>query len=77
VTKGLESQFTGLGKNDAMKSLTEHLWFEVPQRRGYLNITDRVQTGFQFKLADNSWNRILGRVPWRLLVVAGFEGRCR
>src|SRR6266481_8139852 len=25
-----------------MKSLTEHLWFEVPQRRGYLNITDTV-----------------------------------
>ena len=26
-----------------MKSLTEHLWFEVPQRRGYLNITDTVE----------------------------------
>src|ERR1700704_6547124 len=25
-----------------MKSLTEQLWFEVPQRRGYLNITDTV-----------------------------------
>ena len=25
-----------------MKSLTEHLWFEVPQRRGYLNITPAV-----------------------------------
>ena len=25
-----------------MKSLTEHLWFETPQRRGYLNITDTV-----------------------------------
>lgn len=26
-----------------MKSLTEHLWFEVPDRRGYLNITTRVE----------------------------------
>lgn len=26
-----------------MKSLTEHLWFEVPQRRGYLNITSTVE----------------------------------
>ena len=25
-----------------MKSLTQHLWFETPQRRGYLNITDTV-----------------------------------
>ena len=25
-----------------MKSLTEHLWFEVPHRRGYVNITDEV-----------------------------------
>lgn len=27
-----------------MKSLTEHLWFEVPSRRGFLNITGEVQT---------------------------------
>jgi secondary thiamine-phosphate synthase enzyme len=26
-----------------MKSLTEHLWFEVPTRRGFLNITDTVE----------------------------------
>jgi len=26
-----------------MKSLTEHLWFEVPSRRGFVNITDTVQ----------------------------------
>jgi len=26
-----------------MKSLTEHLWFNVPDRRGYLNITDTVE----------------------------------
>ena len=26
-----------------MKSLTEHLWFEVPQRRGFLNITRTVE----------------------------------
>ena len=26
-----------------MKSLTEYLWFEVPDRRGYLNITDTVE----------------------------------
>lgn len=25
-----------------MKSLTEQLWFEVPQRRGFVNITDTV-----------------------------------
>ena len=26
-----------------MKSFTEHLWFEVPQRRGFVNITDQVE----------------------------------
>lgn len=26
-----------------MKSLTEHLWFEVPNRRGFVNITETVQ----------------------------------
>jgi secondary thiamine-phosphate synthase enzyme len=26
-----------------MKHLTEHLWFETPQRRDYLNITDTVE----------------------------------
>ena len=26
-----------------MKSLTEHLWFEVPARRGFLNITPTVE----------------------------------
>lgn len=26
-----------------MKSLTEYLWFELPQRRGFVNITDTVQ----------------------------------
>ena len=26
-----------------MKSLTEHLWFEVPERRGFVNITDTVE----------------------------------
>jgi secondary thiamine-phosphate synthase enzyme len=26
-----------------MKSLTEHLWFEVPARRGFVNITDTVE----------------------------------
>ena len=26
-----------------MKSLTEHLWFEVPDRRGFVNITDTVE----------------------------------
>jgi len=25
-----------------MKSLTKHLWFEVPGRRGFVNITDTV-----------------------------------
>ncbi len=26
-----------------MKSLTEHLWFDVPNRRDYINITDKVE----------------------------------
>jgi thiamine phosphate synthase YjbQ (UPF0047 family) len=26
-----------------MKSLTEHLWFEAPQRRAYINITPTVE----------------------------------
>lgn len=26
-----------------MKSLTEHLWFEVPGRRGFVNITETVE----------------------------------
>ena len=26
-----------------MKSLTEHLWFEVPNRRGFVNITETVE----------------------------------
>ena len=26
-----------------MKSLTEHLWFETPNRRDYINITDTVE----------------------------------
>jgi thiamine phosphate synthase YjbQ (UPF0047 family) len=26
-----------------MKSLTDYLWFEVPDRRGYLNITNTVE----------------------------------
>ena len=29
--------------NGPMKSLTEHLWFEVPERRAYLNITPTVE----------------------------------
>ena len=27
-----------------MKSLTEHLWMEVPDRRGFVNITGTVET---------------------------------
>lgn len=26
-----------------MKTLTEHLWFEVPNRRGFVNITSTVE----------------------------------
>src|SRR6267143_3832464 len=26
-----------------MKSFTQHLWFEVPNRRGFVNITDTVE----------------------------------
>ncbi len=28
--------------SDVMKSLTEHLWFNVQHRRGYVNITDKI-----------------------------------
>jgi secondary thiamine-phosphate synthase enzyme len=39
-------------KKRTVKHLTEHLWFEVPDRRGYLNITETVaqlvrQSGIQ------------------------------
>ena len=27
-----------------MKSLTEHLWFELPSRRGFVNITETVES---------------------------------
>ena len=27
-----------------MKSLTEHLWFEVPDRRGFVNITSTIES---------------------------------
>jgi secondary thiamine-phosphate synthase enzyme len=30
-------------KNCPVKSLTEHLWFEIPSRRGFVNITDTVE----------------------------------
>lgn len=30
-------------RSTSMKSLTEHLWFEVPDRRGFVNITDVVE----------------------------------
>src|SRR5216117_3840960 len=26
-----------------MKSLTEHLWFEIPNRRGFINITPKIE----------------------------------
>ena len=26
-----------------MKALTEHLWFEIPKRRGFVNITDTIE----------------------------------
>src|SRR5579859_3131203 len=34
---------TTLLYTNAMKSLTEHLWFEVPNRRGFVNITPTVE----------------------------------
>ncbi len=33
-----------IGFSDGVKSLTEHLWFEVPNRRGYLNITETIHS---------------------------------
>ena len=32
-----------LWQNNGMKSLTEYLWFEVPNRRGFVNITSNVE----------------------------------
>ena len=32
-----------MGYSWTVKSLTEHLWFEVPNRRGFVNITDTVE----------------------------------
>src|ERR1700730_6728578 len=29
--------------SDELKSLTEHLWFEVPGRRGFINITPKIE----------------------------------
>lgn len=34
--------FSLMWHTNRMKSLTEHLWFEVPGRRGFLNITSTV-----------------------------------
>ncbi len=31
-----------MGHNSFVKSLTEHLWFETPHRRDYINITETV-----------------------------------
>jgi hypothetical protein len=31
------------GINPSVKSLTEHLWFEVPNRRGFVNITSTIE----------------------------------
>jgi len=33
----------GADRPKDMKSLTQHLWFEVPNRRGFVNITDTVE----------------------------------
>jgi thiamine phosphate synthase YjbQ (UPF0047 family) len=41
ATKGLRVAFCAATLS-GMKSLTEHLWFEVPGRRGFVNITDTV-----------------------------------
>lgn len=30
-------------QDEFMKSLTEHLWFEVPTRRAFINITPKVE----------------------------------
>jgi thiamine phosphate synthase YjbQ (UPF0047 family) len=35
-----------------MKSLTEYLWFEVPGRRGFINITDTVESLVQRSRVD-------------------------
>ena len=32
-----------MSDKSGMKSLTEHLWFEVPNRRGFVNITDTLE----------------------------------
>jgi secondary thiamine-phosphate synthase enzyme len=38
----LNSQLSTINFPD-MKSLTEHLWFEVPDRRGFINITPKIE----------------------------------
>jgi secondary thiamine-phosphate synthase enzyme len=30
-------------KAESLKSLTEHIWFEVPNRRGFINITPKIE----------------------------------
>ena len=48
LSPGTPGAIAGLRKPDiqwhkgCMKSLTEHLWFEVPNRRGFVNITETV-----------------------------------
>ena len=36
-------KFERLWHNGFVKSLTEHLWFETPHRRDYINITDKIE----------------------------------
>jgi hypothetical protein len=37
------ADFSACWHTNAMKSLTEQLWFEVPNRRGFVNITPKVE----------------------------------
>src|ERR1035441_7035728 len=37
------AKLNGSGHKECMRSLTEHLWFETPHRRDYLNITGTVE----------------------------------
>ena len=43
LLKTVGSAGVGSHSCDRMKSLTEYLWFEVPARHGFINITPKIE----------------------------------
>jgi hypothetical protein len=43
LLKTVGSACVGSHSCDRMRSLTEHLWFKVPARRGFINITPKIE----------------------------------